>query len=276
MSVTYSKRSGHRSYGYKSTKYEYCIVEPDWEGTLVSPVIDFTSFEGQLLWEKFQVQYSGTVSIQVLDEYGNVIPDSVIPGNEAGLTDNTIHLWNLSPVDYPAIRLKANLQGIDAELEEWAVFTNTGYEWTFRNDDDREGWYGMTDAGASSLHVFSGNLYSYTSENNPYIQYDFPSPVSADRFSTLEITVRTTLSGNSDVSLWWNADLQGYSSVRSFDIPDQDLSDFTTLTFDLTEDQMPLKENWEGMVDSIRLYPAVDYKAHSSSISVYIDKITLY
>ncbi|MBN1657089.1 MAG: VCBS repeat-containing protein [Anaerolineae bacterium] len=65
------------------------------------------------------------VSVQVLDDGGSVLPDSVLPGNEAGFTGGTADLSSLDPGIYPALALRAvlarNSEASSPALEAWGL-----------------------------------------------------------------------------------------------------------------------------------------------------------
>lgn len=76
---------------------------------------------------------SGTISIQVLDEFGNLIPDSIIPGNSSRISINAISSLNISAidaVDYPRIRCRVFMTTSNTAMspvlyELYATFSTT-------------------------------------------------------------------------------------------------------------------------------------------------------
>lgn len=61
------------------------------------------------------------VLVQFLDATGTFIPDTELPGNEAGFSPGTVSL-TLSEADYPAVFIRALLSG-GQELRHWELFS---------------------------------------------------------------------------------------------------------------------------------------------------------
>ncbi len=69
---------------------------------------------------------SGTSEVvQVLDGSGNLIPDTVLPGNSTGFSSSSISLSGVSTTTYPALELKATLAtnsgSATPQLSSWGV-----------------------------------------------------------------------------------------------------------------------------------------------------------
>jgi prepilin-type N-terminal cleavage/methylation domain-containing protein len=58
-----------------------------------------------------------------------VIPDTYLPGNEIGFASSPINLFDLDPIVYPSIKIKANFLTIDTSftpvLEDWKIVWST-------------------------------------------------------------------------------------------------------------------------------------------------------
>lgn len=235
-------------------------------GEMTSVPIDFDLFGGKLHWDRIQVVGSGTITIQVTDEQGVLIPDADVPGNSAGLTDRTIHLWYLDPVVYPVIRLKAHLAS-SAELHEWAVYGSDAYEFRFSKDGDLEGWTAHDNGATPTVAVTGGVLRfdSLAAGIDPNVQYWFPVAIDASRFTTMKIWVRTSnLDWNDDPTLHWQSNFGLFDSRRSITVPQVYLAAFEEVTFDLTIVPTLPDEPWQGQIDAIRLDPVVQFLDHLS------------
>lgn len=250
-------------------------------GTMTTGPIDFALFGGKSFWEKVQWKGSGSISLQILDESGALIPDTVVPNNSAGLTSKTIHLWNLDPAQYPKIRLKATLSD-GASLEEWRVVANDVFEWTFSYDGDQEGWEAKDHNGAPAASVAGGILrYESTAAgDDPRIEYWFPQPIDASRFSALEVRVRTSNNYNDDdVTLFWDSNYGAFDARRSFTNADVFLLNFQDQSFDLTVVPTSPNEPWQGQINAIRIDPIVRFKDQAGAFSdgwFEIERIAIY
>lgn len=230
-------------------------------GTMVSVPISFALFEGKKYWEKVQVIGTGTITIQILDADGNLIPNSVIPGNSTGLSSRTIRLWDLNPITYPTIRLKATLQP-GAVLDEWSVVGNDVFEWLFSNNGDLEGWV-ADDKNAMATAVAQGGvlrLNGLAAGIDPNVQYYFPQPIDATRFTTIEVRVRTSNNNqNDDPTIHWDSNYGSWDKNRSFSYPMTFLFAFQDLSYDLTVVPPMPAEPWQGLINGIRVDPAVRF-----------------
>jgi hypothetical protein len=91
-------------------RIEHSVSGGSADTTVTSYPIDFSVFgPTATVWDKVQWEGSGGTSVQVLDEQGVLLPDTVLPGNSAGFSDNTILLINVDVATYPALRLRADL-----------------------------------------------------------------------------------------------------------------------------------------------------------------------
>ena len=250
-------------------------------GSLVSTPIDFSTFQGRSTWEKVQVEGTGEIRIRVLDASGTPIDDAIVPGNAAGQDRRTIHLWDLEPVDYPVIRLEAELLD-GATLDAWQVVGNDVYEWRFSHDGDAEGWIGV-DRMATPTVTVGGGVLRYETQaagDDPRIEYWFDQPVDASRFTTLEVRLRTSNTyNNDDVTLYWQSNYGFFDARRSFTHRDVYLFDMQDLSFDLTVVPMPPNEPWRGQIEAIRIDPVVDFYDQLGMPSdgwLEIDRIALY
>jgi len=233
---------------------DYDVQQP---GEMVSVPIRFSTFEGKTLWEKIQVDGTGGISINVLDEQGMLIPDAVVPGNAVGLTERTIRLWDLDPMTYPVIRLKVTMAP-GAVMNEWRVIGNDRHEWLFSTDGDAEGWVGADRLGTPMVTVAGGVLrFTSTSDGtNPRIEYTMPQPVDSARFGTVEIRLKTSTEFfNDDVMFYWSSNFGGFDVRRSFTAADEFLVDFQDITIDLNQMPMAPNESWRGSIEGLRIDP---------------------
>lgn len=238
------------------------------QGTMTSVPIRFSTFEGRTLWEKVHVVGTGTIRVHVLDESGALIPDSIIPGNAAGHTSRTIHLWYLDPMAYPVIRLRAVLEP-GSVLEEWSVVGNDVFEWTFEHAGDAEGWVAEDYMATPTTTVAGGVLRvaSTASGSDPRIVYTVPrdtsspsSGIDARRFTRLLVQVRTSNNYNDDdVTMMWSSNFGGIDTRRSFTEPGVFLFSFQDVVFDLTQVPTAPDEPWRGTVYSLRIDPVVRF-----------------
>ena len=71
-----------------------------------------------------------TATVQVIDQNGNLIPDSVLPGNAAGFTSFPINLSGVSTSTYPSLGLLASLQTtsnlVTPSLTGWTITYQSG------------------------------------------------------------------------------------------------------------------------------------------------------
>lgn len=230
-------------------------------GTMISVPISFSLFEGKKYWEKVQVIGTGTITIQILDADGNLIPNSVIPGNSTGFTTRTIRLWDLNPITYPTIRLKATISP-NSSLDEWSVVGNDVFEWLFSNTGDLEGWVANDKNATATATVQNGvlRLNGLAAGIDPNVQYYFPQPIDATRFKTIEVRVRTSNNNqNDDPTIHWDSNYGSWDKNRSFTIPMSFLFAFQDLSYDLTVIPMMPAEPWQGLINGIRVDPAVRF-----------------
>jgi len=250
-------------------------------GTMVSVPISFALFEGKKYWEKVQVIGTGTITIQVLDVDGNLIPDSVIPGNSMGFTTRTIRLWDLNPITYPTIRLKATLSP-GSSLDEWSVVGNNVFEWLFSNTGDLEGWVANDkDAIATALAQNGAlRLNGLAAGTDPNVQYYFPQPIDATRFTTIEVRVRTSNNNqNDDPAVFWDSNYGSWDKNRSFTHPGTFLFAFQDLSYDLKVVPPMPAEPWQGLINGIRVDPVVRFNDTLGAAAdgwFEIDRIAIY
>lgn len=258
------------------------------QGTMTSIPIHFSTFEGRTFWEKVHVVGTGEISIQVLDESGALIPDTIIPGNSTGNTSRTIHLWYLDPMVYPVIRLRA-LLAPGAVLEEWSVVGNDVFEWTFSHDGDAEGWVAEDYMATPTVTVENGVLRvaSTASGSDPRIVYQIPrdssmptSGLDSRRFTRLLVRVRTSNNyTNDDVTAMWSSNFGGIDARRSFTESGVFLVSFQDVEIDLTQTPTPPNEAWQGTIYSLRLDPVVRFLDETDSPAdgwFEIDRIAIY
>jgi len=247
--------AGACSYSYVRTQY---LAENP--GSVTSAPIVFSLFGGVRNWDRIQIKGSGTIQFQVLDGDGVLIPDSAIPNNSVGFTSRTLLLSGLSADSYPVIRLQADLAA-DGVIEEWSVTGNNGFDWTFENDGDTEGWVAADPGAAPTLDVLGGVLrfHSQAAGTDPNVALALPVPVDASLFTTLEVTLRTSNTfNNDDVTMYWTSNYGGIDINRSF-ATNAYLFSFQTLVFDLTTVPLPPGQAFVGDVESIRLDPVVEF-----------------
>lgn len=258
------------------------------QGTMTSIPIHFSTFEGRTFWEKVHVVGTGEIGIQVLDESGALIPDTIIPGNSTGNTSRTIHLWYLDPMVYPVIRLRA-LLAPGAVLEEWSVVGNDVFEWTFSHDGDAEGWVAEDYMATPTVTVENGVLRvaSTASGSDPRIVYQIPrdssmptSGLDSRRFTRLLVRVRTSNNyTNDDVTAMWSSNFGGIDARRSFTESGVFLVSFQDVEIDLTQTPTPPNEAWQGTIYSLRLDPVVRFLDETDSPAdgwFEIDRIAIY
>lgn len=248
-----------------SARLQYTALN---QGTMTSVPIRFSTFEGRTLWEKIHVVGTGTIRVHVLDESGALIPDTLIPGNAAGNTSRTLHLWYLDPMAYPVIRLRAILSP-GAVLDEWSVVGNDRFEWTFSHDGDTEGWTAEDYMATPSASVTGGVLRvsSMAAGTDPRVLYTVPrdmatpsSGIDSRRFTRLLVRVRTSNNyNNDDVTMMWSSNFGAIDVRRSFTEPDVFLFGFQDIVFDLTQTPTPPNEAWQGTVYSLRIDPVVRF-----------------
>lgn len=250
-------------------------------GTMISVPISFGLFDGKKYWEKVQVIGTGTITIQILDVDGNLIPDSVIPGNSMGFTSRTIRLWDLNPITYPTIRLKATISPNSA-LDEWSVVGNDVFEWLFSNTGDLEGWVANDKNATATAAAQNGvlRLDGLAAGIDPNVQYYFPQPIDATRFKTIEVRVRTSNNNqNDDPTIHWDSNYGTWDKNRSFTIPMSFLFAFQDLSYDLTVIPMMPAEPWQGLINGIRIDPVVrfnDTLGMPANGWFEIDRIAIY
>ena len=230
--------------------------------TTITDAISFSAFPDATIWEKLQVDGEGEITIQVLDRDGDLLPDEVLPGNSVGFTDRTVRLWDVDPAIYPYLRLQATL-GPGATITDWSLMGNTRWEWRFDNTGDPEGWVGV-DFGASPSVGVSGGALTFTSGStgtDPRIEYTFPQPVDATRFTRVEVQLSTDRDYRTEtVSLFWDNNFGEYDVARSIDQDEAFLFASPTIAYDLTStfDRLP-GQRWEGDIEAIRIDPLVQF-----------------
>ncbi len=245
--------------GFEATlSYDYPVAG----GVITSPPIDLTTFPAATLFNSVHVVGSGTLVLQLLDEGGALVPDDQVPGNAAGITDVSVHLWDLDPAAYPVIRLRLTLESLGAELEEWSVVVSDRHEFRFDVEGDTEGWE-AGDAGATpSIDATAGALLleSGAGGTDPHALYTFPAAIDATRFGTLAVTIRTSNNAhNDDVTLMWESNYGGFDPLRSTTIEQVFLYGYQELLFDLTEVPVAPNQPWQGQIDAIRIDGVVEF-----------------
>jgi hypothetical protein len=255
---------------------------------MTSVPIRFSTFEGRTFWEKVQVVGTGALRIQVLDADSNLIPDTIIPGNAAGNTARTIHLWYLDPMTYPVIRLRATVPP-GASLDEWSVVGNDVFEWTFEHPGDAEGWVASDYMATPTQAVAGGALRvdSMASGTDPNVLYTVPrdtgnplSGIDSRRFTRMLVRVRTSNNyTNDDVSLSWSSNFGAIDVRRSFTESGIFLVTYQDVVIDLTQMATAPQEPWQGTVYSLRLDPVVrflDATMMPTNGWFEIDRISIY
>jgi hypothetical protein len=232
-------------------------------------------------WEKIQVRGTGDISIQVLDEEGVLISDSILPGNAVGINERTVYLWSLDPEVYPTIRLRATLEA-GAILDEWSVFGSNAIGWNFNNGEDLQGWEADDLGEVPTLTAADGSLRlgSTTSGTDPNIQFWFPIPVDASEFTTLEMRLKTSNNTvNDDVTVYWDSNYGAFDVSRSIVMEEQILLEFQTLVFDLTSLTGGPDETWNGQINAIRIDPTQQFVEQPGPVTdgwAEFDYIILY
>ncbi|HMV67167.1 MAG TPA: lamin tail domain-containing protein [Myxococcota bacterium] len=227
-------------------------------GTMTTPPIAFTTLTGATLWDKVQWRGSGATRVQILDAAGALLPDTVVPGNAAGITAKEIHLFQVDPVSYPSIRLRATLDGTSA-LEEWRVVGGTSYVWDFNyNDGETGGWAGY-DTGAQATVTVSGGVLRFAglaAGTDPSLQLSLlPSHLLAEDFDTITFRVRTSNNGiDDDPTLFWQSNYGGFDVRRSF-AQTIYLWQWQDVTYDLHQSVTSPNEPWQGNIEIVRFDP---------------------
>jgi hypothetical protein len=250
-------------------------------GVMTSTPISFTTFsDTATFWERVQWKGTGDILIQVVDADGELLPDEVLPGNAAGFDDQTVHLWDVDPALYPVLRLRATLEP-GASLTEWSVTGNNRFEWRFDNPGDLEGWV-ADDFELTPTVSVAGGIYTMSvpaASTDPHIEYTFPQPVDATRFSRVEVRLRTGRDyRNETVTLFWDNNFGEIDVARSLDEDDVFLLDYVTVAFALPTDR-PRGFAWEGDIEALRIDPVVrflDAAGDPNAGSAYIDYIAIY
>jgi hypothetical protein len=208
-----------------------------------------------------QVFGSGNLRVSVLDAGDNLIPDTALPGNSTGFTARTIHLWDLDRRIYPVIKLRATVPS-GASLREWRAFANTRYEWDFTTDGDTEGWVAGDFRSTPTMVAQMGVLRfdGLMAGSDPHVEYSFPQPVAATRFTRVEVTVRSSnMVQNDDVVFHWQSNFGGFDMNRSFTRPQVSLQAFQTVTFDLSAMTTAPRQPWQGDIEKLRIDPVVRF-----------------
>ncbi len=293
VQIGFTTRSGVDSGGCSGLSntwsFDLSYALPSSGAQMTSVPIHFSTFGGALFWEKVHVVGTGTIRIQVLDDAGALIPDTVLPGNSTGNTARTIQLWYVDPMVYPTIRLRALLD-TGAQLEEWSVVGNDVYEWTFERDGDAEGW-AVEDTGATPTMTVSGGalrLDTLAAGTDARVTYAVPrdtgnpmSGIDARRFTRMLVRVRTSNAySNDDVTLFWSNNFGGVDTRRSFTEPGVFLgAAYQDVVIDLTQMPMAPNEPWRGTIYGLRIDPVVDFLDATLAPSdgwFEIDRITLF
>jgi hypothetical protein len=233
-------------------------ARPSTSGTMTTPPIAFSTLAGATLWDKIQWRGSGETKIQVLDASGALLPDTVVPGNAAGLTRKEIHLFQVDPVSYPQLRLKALFTN-GSVLEEWRIVGGDSFVWEFDyNTGETGGWTGH-DLGAAPAVTVTGGVLRFdglAAGTDPNLQLSLlPSHLEAEHFESITLRVRTSNNGIDDVpTFYWRSNFGGFDPRRSF-AETVYLWQWQDLTYDLTQAVSPPAEIWQGDVEILRFDP---------------------
>lgn len=240
------------------------------EGVIVSEPIRFADLPDALRWDQLQWAGEGSVRVQVLDGSGGLIPNTALPGNEAGFTANTVPLWGLDPAVYPELRLKAFLTraGDDgvARLDEWTVTWGAELRWDFDNDGDTEGWLYGPETPETTATVADGVLRVDGDGADPNLRL-LGLNLASGEFTELEVRLR---SGNIDiydtVRVSWANEAGGFASHERV-TADVFLLDFQTVVFDLL-DTSAGSGTWEGTLLNLRVDPVAEFDGGSGWFEV--------
>ena len=91
------------------------------EGRLESERIVLSEIGGET-WDELTIEGEGYVRVHVTDARGDVLDDTLVPGNSDGLEPGVHALSDLDPQVYPGIALVAQIEG-DGHLRAWQVTT---------------------------------------------------------------------------------------------------------------------------------------------------------
>jgi hypothetical protein len=223
-------------------------------GALMSPPIHHAVFAEASGWGR--VRWSGEgVAVRVLDADGLPLSDALVPGNSAGLPGHSVQLWHVDPVDHPVLRLGAEL-GSGAQLDSWSVVASEVWTWDFEQDGEAEGWEAGGAEPMPTAAVVGGAyvLDQALGSADPYMRYAFPAPVESDRFTTVEVEVRTSNLWVDDVPmLWWSSSYGDFDARRTLEHDPIYLLETQTLVFDLTAEPIAPAEAWRGTIEAVRL-----------------------
>ena len=123
-----------------------------------------------LNWGEVLFSYSlggaGTdLNIQVTDAAGNLLPDSVLPGNSSGFRSSPIRMGGLDTAAYPALRLKANMSTTNPGIPGSPGLTPKLFDWTLTfGKKSYFSWYDMQSPGMRDwLLMSNAAIYSTSS-----------------------------------------------------------------------------------------------------------------
>jgi len=142
------------------------------------------------------------------------------------------------------------------------VTGNSAYQWRFSNAGDTEGWFADDNGAVATVDALGGVLLfnSQGTGLDPNIQYWFPQPVDASRFSTIEVTLRSSNNYiNDDVTFMWWSNFGGFDTRRSQTVTDF-LFSFQTEMYDLTLVPVLPDEPWQGLIEAIRIDPVTHFE----------------
>lgn len=160
-----------RSCAWEWSGYPQCDIlqlmpDPDNEGKYrssgysISPLV---TLPDGLTWGQvmFTTALDGQkIRIQVLDEAGELIPDSVLPGNQAGFSSGPFVVAGLDGKTYPALRLRADFSTTDPtrtpKLLDWTLTfgINHYFTWYDQQSLGMRDWLLMSNAGRYSAEAY--------------------------------------------------------------------------------------------------------------------------
>ncbi|HLK92175.1 MAG TPA: hypothetical protein VKZ18_19940 [Polyangia bacterium] len=229
-------------------------------GTVTSTSISLDAFPAGDNWDGLSFDADAGAIVQVLDQNKTLVPDTVIPGNAAGLAPGSVKLWNLAASQYPVIYLRATLNNAQ-QLRRWEVTANTGYQWDFVHGGDAEGWKASLTGATPTITVSGGVLRmdAPATGTDPQLVYLLPGQVDATRFKTLTVRLRSSNnSGDDTVTLYWQNNYGQFDPVRSFSAT-AFLYQQTEVPFDLTQIPAAPNQPWQGQINGLRVDPVQSF-----------------
>ncbi len=234
-------------------------------GMMTSVPISFTSFgPSATVWDKLQWVGGGDTTLRVLDADLVPLPETVLPGNAAGFTRHTVHLFDVDPNLYPVLHLQAEF-GSTGRLDEWRVTGGDKFVWEFDYAGELEGWEADDLLGVPTLDASAGVLRfdGDAAGIDPNVQFWFDQAIAADRFSRIGLRVRSSNNYFDDTpTLHWASNFGAFDDRRSF-AHTRFLFAYQDVVYDLTAAPPSPQEPWQGMIEALRFDP----------VDIFVDQV---